>query len=103
MAGIVTWLSEHFGLDIEEMPHISGPTVLNYRIMTNTHFIGPVQGEHCYKYPLPNTHTTDVCLPLPQAFTISMCDMWVLSIDELNEFRHADGFGNDIHCETVIT
>lgn len=51
VGGIVTRLAEHFGLDIDEMPHVPGPTVLNRRIMTNTHFIGLVQGEHCYKCP----------------------------------------------------
>ena len=90
----MTRLAEHFGLDIDEMQHVPGPTALNRRIMINTHFIGPMQGEHCYKCPLPNTHSVDVRLPLPQAFTISTCDMWVLSVDEINEYRHEAGFGN---------
>jgi hypothetical protein len=44
--------------------------------------------------PLPNTQSVDVRLPLPQAFTVSMCDMWVLSINEINEYLHEAGLGN---------
>ena len=43
MGGIVSRLAEHFGLDIAEMSDVLGHTVLNHRIMTNTHFIGAVQ------------------------------------------------------------
>ena len=93
----MTRLAEHFGLDVDEMQHVQGPKVLNRRIMTNIYFIGPVQGEHCYKCPLPNTQTIDVRLPLPQAFTVSTHDMWVLSTDEINEHGHTTMFGNDVH------
>ena len=84
VGGVVTRLAEHFGLDIEQIEHVPGTTVLKRRIMINTHFIALVQGEHSYKCPLPNTHSVDVRLPLPQAFTVSTRDMWVLSVDEIN-------------------
>ena len=87
----MTRLAEHFDLDIVAMQHVPGPTALNHRIMINTHFIRPMQGEHSYKCPLPNTHIVDVCLPL---LTVSMRDMWVLSVDEIKEYRHEPGFWN---------
>ena len=90
----MTRLAQHFDLDIDAMQHVPGPMALNHRIMINTHFVGPVQGEHCYKCPLSNMHTIDVRLPLPQAFTVSTCDMWVLFVDQINEYRHEAGFGN---------
>ena len=48
---------------------------------------------------MPGTNAVPVRLPLPQAFSVPGRHMWVLSIDELNEFRHAAGFGNDVHPE----
>ena len=51
VGGIVTRLAEHFGLDVDEMHHVPGPTVLNRSIMTNIYFIGPVQGGPLLQMP----------------------------------------------------
>ena len=81
-----------------------GHTELNRRVMINCHFIGPDQ-DFMERIILRSalclgSNAMSVRLPTsPQAFSVSDRNMWLLNIDELNEYRNTTGFGGNVHPE----
>lgn len=67
ISGLVTHIVDRFHINLGELRHVSGPTMLKRNIMISSQFLGPGRvhgGDNSYKCSLPQDQTVAVRLLL---------------------------------------